>query len=112
MKEIDIRKISMCILLLLVSAITLFAKNKKEIAASKVWKVITADGKAAQRKYALIPLPDFTQVDLTTRYTFKKLSVGLKASNVFNVPGFYAHEDGSVNPIAPTQFAVTAACRL
>jgi len=67
---------------------------------------------AAQKNYALIALPDFTQVDATARYTYKQLSFALKFSNLFNTPGFYAHEDGSVNPIAPTQFAATVSCRL
>lgn len=66
----------------------------------------------AQKNYALIPLPDFTQVDATAKYMYKKLSFALKFSNLFNALGFYAHEDGSVNPIAPTQFAATVSCRL
>ena len=67
---------------------------------------------ATQKNFALIPLPDFTQVDATARYQYKKLSFALKFSNLFNTLGFYAHEDGSVNPIAPTQFAATVSCRL
>lgn len=67
---------------------------------------------ASQKNFALIPLPDFTQVDATARYLYKKLTFALKFSNVFNVLGYYAHEDGSINPVAPTQFAATVACRL
>ena len=67
---------------------------------------------AAQKNYALIPLPDFTQLDATVRYSYRTLTFGLKCSNLFNALGYYAHEDGSVNPIAPTQFAATVAFRL
>jgi iron complex outermembrane receptor protein len=67
---------------------------------------------AAQKNYALIPLPDFTQVDATVRYSYRQLTFGVKFSNVLNALGYYAHEDGSVNPIAPTQVAATVSCRL
>ena len=62
---------------------------------------------AAQKNYALIALPAFTQMDATVRYSYRQLTLGLKCSNLFNALGYYAHEDGSVNPIAPTQFAAT-----
>jgi len=67
---------------------------------------------AAQKNYALIPLPDFTQMDATVRYSYRQMTFALKGSNLFNALGYYAHEDGSVNPIAPTQFAATVSFRL
>ena len=67
---------------------------------------------AAQKNYALIKLPDFTQIDATARYTYQQLTFALKFSNLFNTLGYYAHEDGSVNPIAPREFAATVSCRL
>jgi iron complex outermembrane receptor protein len=67
---------------------------------------------AAQKNYALIPLPDFTEADATVRYAFRKLTVALKCSNLLNALGYYAHEDGSVNPIAPREFSATVTCRL
>ncbi|HEV2479031.1 MAG TPA: TonB-dependent receptor [Puia sp.] len=67
---------------------------------------------ATQLNYALIPLPDLTQLDATVRYSYRQLTFALKCSNLFNALGYYAHEDGSVNPIAPTEFAATVSCRL
>ena len=67
---------------------------------------------AAQINYALIPLPDFTQLDATMRYSYRQLTFAVKCSNLSNALGYYAHEDGSVNPIAPTAFAATVSCRL
>ena len=67
---------------------------------------------AAQKNYALIPLPDFTELDATVRYSYRQLTFSVKLSNMLNALGYYAHEDGSVNPIAPREFAATVACRL
>ncbi len=60
----------------------------------------------------LIPLPDFAQVDATAAYGFKKVIIRVKISNLFNALGYYAHEDESVNPIAPREFSATLSCRL
>ncbi|HTQ27409.1 MAG TPA: TonB-dependent receptor, partial [Puia sp.] len=60
----------------------------------------------------LIPLPAFTQVDASAGYTYRKLSLRVKWTNLFNVLGYYAHEDESINPIAPRAFSATLACRL
>jgi iron complex outermembrane receptor protein len=67
---------------------------------------------AAQKTYALIPLPDYTEMDATVSYTYRQLTFAVKCSNLMNALGYYAHEDGSVNPIAPREFAATVACRL
>ncbi|MDP4211861.1 MAG: TonB-dependent receptor [Bacteroidota bacterium] len=60
----------------------------------------------------LIPLPDFTQVDASLGYHFKKADLRVKLSNLFDVPGYYAHEDESINPIAPREFSATLSCKL
>ncbi len=49
----------------------------------------------------------FTTIDLTAAYTFKKISVQGKVSNLTNTYNYYVHENYSVNPIAPTQFSAT-----
>jgi len=67
---------------------------------------------AAQQNYALIRLPAFLQADATVQYHYRQLTFAVKCSNFFNSLGYYAHEDGSVNPIAPTQVAATVSCRL
>ncbi|HTR29519.1 MAG TPA: TonB-dependent receptor [Puia sp.] len=67
---------------------------------------------AAQKNYALIPLPEFTEADATVSYSYKQLTFAVKCSNLLDAPGYFAHEDGSVNPIAPRAFAATVSCRL
>jgi len=57
--------------------------------------------------YRLIPLKGFTQVDLTCGYRFKKLGLRMKVSNLLNELNYFAHDDNSINPIAPRQFATT-----
>jgi iron complex outermembrane receptor protein len=62
--------------------------------------------------YKLMPVPDFTTVDLTLGYTKQQLGFRFKASNIFNVLSYYVHDDNSVNPIAPRQFGAAVVCRL
>lgn len=54
-----------------------------------------------------IPVGDFTTIDASIGYTFKKVSVLAKLSNITNVYNFYVHENYSVNPIPPRQFSAT-----
>jgi iron complex outermembrane receptor protein len=60
----------------------------------------------------LIALPSFTRVDATVGYNYQKISIRAKLSNVFNALGYYAHEDESVNPIAPRIFWATVSFKL
>jgi iron complex outermembrane receptor protein len=50
-----------------------------------------------------IPLSDYTTVDLSVGYTWKKFSVLCKLSNITNELNYVVHENYSVNPIAPRQ---------
>jgi iron complex outermembrane receptor protein len=49
----------------------------------------------------------YTTVDLSAGYTYKKVSVMAKVSNLTNTLNYYVHENYSVNPIPPTQFVAT-----
>ncbi len=61
------------------------------------------------QKYSrLIPVKGFTTVDISAGYTFNKISLLAKVSNLFNTYNYYVHENYSINPIAPTQFILTA----
>ncbi|MEO6722958.1 MAG: TonB-dependent receptor [Ferruginibacter sp.] len=62
--------------------------------------------------YKLFDIPDYIQLDASAGYTFKKVSVRLKVSNLFDKLSYYVHDDNSVNPIAPRQVAGTVAFRL
>lgn len=55
----------------------------------------------------LIPLSAFTTFDLSAGYTWKKLSLLGKVSNIGNEINYFAHENYSINPIAPRQFITT-----
>ncbi len=55
----------------------------------------------------LIPIDGFTTVDISAGYTWKNISLLAKVSNLGDAYNYYVHENYSVNPIAPRQFAAT-----
>lgn len=50
-----------------------------------------------------IPLSEYTTIDFSVGYTWKKISILCKLSNVTNELNYTVHENYSVNPIAPRQ---------
>jgi len=63
----------------------------------------------AQNYSRLIAVPGFTTLDISAGYTFNKLSLLAKVSNVTNTFNYYVHENYSINPIAPRQVSATVA---
>jgi iron complex outermembrane receptor protein len=61
--------------------------------------------------YKLMPLPDYTVVDLSAGYSADKYAVRFKLSNVFDKLSYNVHDDNSVNPIAPRQFSASFSCK-
>ena len=61
----------------------------------------------AQIYSRLIPLSAFTTFDLSAGYSWKKLSLLAKISNITNELNYFVHENYSVNPIPPRQFMTT-----
>lgn len=59
----------------------------------------------------LIPLGSFTTVDFSAGYTWKKLSLLGKVSNIGNEINYFAHDNYSINPIAPRMFVTTLSYR-
>ncbi len=57
--------------------------------------------------YRLIALPSFLQFDVSAGYTFRSVSLRGRLTNLFDALGYYAHDDNSINPVAPRQFALT-----
>jgi iron complex outermembrane receptor protein len=55
----------------------------------------------------IFAVDSYTTVDLSAGYTYKKVSVMAKVSNLANTLNYYVHENYSVNPIPPTQFVAT-----
>jgi iron complex outermembrane receptor protein len=63
----------------------------------------------ANTSTGIIPLKGFTTLDFSAGYSWKKLSLLGKISNITNVLNYYVHENYSVNPIPPRQFVTTLA---
>jgi iron complex outermembrane receptor protein len=57
----------------------------------------------------LVNVPGFTTVDASVGYTYKKISIIGKISNIGNVLNYNVHENYSINPIPPRQFLTTLA---
>jgi len=51
-----------------------------------------------------IPIEGYTTIDASIGYTWKKISILCKLSNITNELNYTAHENYSINPIAPRQF--------
>jgi iron complex outermembrane recepter protein len=62
--------------------------------------------------YKLIPLPSFLQLDASVGYTYSNASIRFRVTNLSNVLSYYAHDDNSINPIAPRQFVTTLIYKL
>ena len=59
----------------------------------------------------LLPLTDFTTVDLSAGYSYHKISLLTKVSNVFNTFNYIVHDRYSLNPIPPRMFIATLGYR-
>ena len=65
----------------------------------------------SQNYSRLIPVKGFTTMDFSAGYTFKKISLLAKVSNLTNTYNYYVHENYSINPIPPTQLIGTLTYR-
>lgn len=61
----------------------------------------------ASSTFALMPIPDYIQLDASVGYIVQKLTLRLKCSNLLNRLSYNAHNDNSVNPIASRQAAAS-----
>jgi iron complex outermembrane recepter protein len=59
----------------------------------------------------LFEVGGYTTVDLTAGYTFRKISLLAKVSNITNTYNYTVHENYSVNPIPPAQVSATISYR-
>lgn len=59
----------------------------------------------------LFNIDGFATVDISAGYTYGKVSVLAKVSNLTNTFNYYTHENYSINPIPPTQLVATVAYR-
>ncbi|AUD03620.1 TonB-dependent receptor [Spirosoma pollinicola] len=59
----------------------------------------------------LIPLTGFTTFDLSAGYTYRKISILAKLSNITNTLNYLIHDRYSIMPIPPRQFVTTLSYR-
>jgi len=63
--------------------------------------------KNGNQRGAAINLVDYATFDFSAGYTYKKLSLIAKVSNITNELNYLVHENYSINPIAPRMFQTT-----
>jgi iron complex outermembrane recepter protein len=78
----------------------------------KIPKPITKDDYTVSIRDREIPLEGYTTVDATVGYTWQKISILCRLSNITNVLNYTVHENYSVNPIAPRQVMVSLKYKL
>lgn len=61
----------------------------------------------ANQQNRIVKLKDFTTVDFSLGYQFKKVLIQGKIGNLFDVVDYNVHENYSVNPITPRNFYLT-----
>lgn len=59
----------------------------------------------------LFNVEGFATVDISAGYTYRKISLLARVSNLTNTFNYYTHENYSINPIPPTQLVATLAYR-
>jgi iron complex outermembrane recepter protein len=62
---------------------------------------------ATNPTYKLMEIPDYTVLDVSAGYAAGKYAVRFKITNLLDKLSYNVHDDNSVNPIAPRQFAAT-----
>ena len=76
------------------------------------WNTDVTKTNPIEYRSRIFPVDGFTTIDLTAGYTYKKISLLAKISNLTNTLNYYVHENYSINPIPPTQFLATLSYRL
>lgn len=62
-----------------------------------------------QNRSRIFGVSGYTTLDLSAGYTYKKVSLLTKVSNLTNTLNYIVHENYSINPVAPTQVVGTIA---
>jgi iron complex outermembrane receptor protein len=62
--------------------------------------------------FKLIALPNYMLFDASLGYSYERFSVRVKMANLLNELTYNAHDDNSINPIAPRNFAATLSYKL
>ena len=62
--------------------------------------------------FKLIALPNYVLFDASLGYAYERFSVRVKLANLLNELSYNVHDDNSINPIAPRNFAATITYKL
>ncbi|WP_460614362.1 TonB-dependent siderophore receptor [Hymenobacter seoulensis] len=90
----------------------LAGRNNRQVnpATGEPW--VDASGNPVSDAFKLIAVPNYLQLDASLGYTYDRFSVRVKVANLLNELSYNLHDDNSVNPIAPRNFAATLGYRL
>jgi len=61
--------------------------------------------------YRITELPDYVQIDLNASYSRQSWYLRARLANVFNALSWNAHDDNSINPIAPRNYSIVMGWR-
>jgi iron complex outermembrane recepter protein len=75
------------------------------------WNTDVVTTNPVKYRTRLVKVNGYTTVDVSAGYTFKKVSLMAKVSNLTNSLNYYVHENYSINPIPPTQLVATVSYR-
>jgi iron complex outermembrane receptor protein len=67
---------------------------------------------ATPEPFQLIALPNYFQLDANIGYSYQRFTVRAKVANLLGKLSYNVHDDNSVNPIAPRNYAATLSFRL
>lgn len=76
------------------------------------WNTDVTKTGPVQYRSRIFEVSGYSTIDLSAGYSFKKLSVMARVSNVTNTYNYFVHENYSVNPIPPAQFSATVGYKL
>lgn len=71
------------------------------------WNTDVSTTNPVKYRSRIFPVQGYTTIDVTAGYSFRKISVLAKVSNLANTLNYYVHENYSINPIPPRQFTTT-----
>jgi len=71
------------------------------------WNTDILSADPVKYRTRLFAVSGYSTIDLSAGYSYKKVSVMAKVSNLTNTLNYYVHENYSVNPIPPTQLIAT-----
>ncbi|WP_201980825.1 TonB-dependent receptor [Hymenobacter rubidus] len=90
----------------------LAGRNSRSLnpATGKPW--VDANGQPIADAFKLISLPNYFLFDASLGYSYERFSVRLKLANLLDELSYNAHDDNSINPIAPRNFSATLTYKL